>query len=109
MFLNELLGDQLIAPGGFHTVWNHRLIGDQKECTCRNLVGESSYEERSRLHVDPHAPHGTQFVLEILIVFPNPSICSINGTRPVVLVILSNRGRNSSLKTECWKRRDFGR
>ena len=76
--------DNFVDGGGFDSLRDHRLIGNEEEQARWDFVMKSCDEERGCLHVDAHAANAGQILLASVIVFPDAAIGGVDGAGPVI-------------------------
>src|SRR3954451_22327280 len=109
MKVEKLLRYDFIGASGFDPFRHHRLVGNEQERGGWVLVFEAGDEERGGLHVDAHTTDAREILLKGIIVFPDPAICGVNSTGPIILIVVPNRGGDGFLQREGRQRRYFRR
>ncbi|KAG0942691.1 hypothetical protein G6F31_014830 [Rhizopus arrhizus] len=109
MAFHELGADLGIGGLGLDPVGDHRLVRHQQQRAAGDVVGEAGGEHRGRFHVDGHAAHRPQPLLEGLVVFPDPAVGGVDGAGPVVVAEVAAHGRDRALQRERRQRRHFRR
>lgn len=70
-----------------------------------NAVGEARGEDRGGLHVDRHAAHRAQLLLELGVVLPDPAVGGVHRAGPVIELVVADGGGNHALHRERRQRR----
>src|SRR5690606_13106648 len=89
------------AGVAFHRLYPfgyHRLVRNQKKCSGWDFIGEAYRKDGGRFHVDQHGADTFEVFLEILVVFPYPSVGGIHGTRPIIERVVAYGRRNGLLQ-----------
>src|SRR5690606_32142142 len=107
--LHEARADLRVGGLGLHALGDHRLVADQQQRAGRDAVGEAGREHRGGLHVDGHAAHRAQALLEGGVVLPDPAVGGVDGAGPVVQAGVADRGRDRALQGERGQRRHLRR
>src|SRR6478609_7539133 len=100
MTLYELLGYFLIALFCFYSFRNHRLVAHEEQGACRDLIIKSNRKYCGRFHVNRVGSHLLQVILEFFIVFPYTAVRSIDGSGPVIYLVVTNGSRYGFLQGE---------
>jgi NAD(P)-dependent dehydrogenase (short-subunit alcohol dehydrogenase family) len=107
--LQKLLGDFVITCRCFDPFRHHRLVGHKQQRACGNFVVKTGDEDRGGFHVNRHAADLAQIFFEFVIVFPDAAIGRVNRARPVIALVIADRGRDRLLQTERRQCRNFRR
>src|SRR5664279_5660651 len=107
MYFNKIICDLNIAGFCFYSGRNHWLIRNKQKCSCGNFVSKSDCENCCCFHINGHGSCFNKVLFKPVIIFPDPSVCSIYGTCPVFPVKPGDGGRYCTLKFKSRKRRNF--
>ena len=88
----------LVARFGLDAFGHHRIVRHEEERTGRYMIIKAAGEERSRLHIHAHRPRRPQIVLETLVMFPKASVCRVDRAGPIVVLIVTQGGRDGTLQ-----------
>lgn len=105
MIVCELTCDLLVALVCLDTAGDHRLVRDEEERSGGNLIGKTYGKDCCCLHVNGHCPRFNQVFFEAVIILPDPPVGGINGTGPVLEVVLHDGAGDGALQLERRQRR----
>ncbi len=98
MSTHKITGYTLIALGSLYAIGNHWLIADQQKRTCWNFIIKTNGKNSSRFHINRIGPDLFQIFFKNIIMFPDPSVRCIYGSRPIVYPKFTNGGGNRFLQ-----------
>lgn len=100
MIVNVLFSNELIARKGFNPFGDHRLISNEEKGTSGNLVNESGGKNGSRFHINAHAANALEVFFKLIIVLPHAPVGSVNGSCPIIFLMLADGCRHGLLEAE---------
>src|SRR5664280_1649851 len=104
---NKIICDFNIAGFCFYTRRNHWLIRNKQEGSCGNFISKSDSKNCCSFHINGHGPCFNEVFFKSVIIFPDPSVCSIYCACPVLPVKPGDGGRYCTLKLKSRQSRHF--